>query len=43
MQITKKGGDLVNKKTRALSYEQYLKIIETILAGFVCAKSIIRM
>lgn len=27
----------MNKKTRALSYEQYLKIIETILAGFVCA------
>lgn len=27
----------MNKKTRALSYEQYLKIIETILTGFVCA------
>ena len=27
----------MNKKTRALSYEQYLKIIDTILTGFVCA------
>ena len=27
----------MNKKTRALSYEQYLKIVETILSGFVCA------
>ena len=27
----------MNKKTRALSYEQYLKIIGTILTGFVCA------
>lgn len=27
----------MNKKTRALSYEQYLKLIETILTGFVCA------
>ena len=26
----------MNKKTRALSYEQYLIIIETILTGFVC-------
>ena len=27
----------MNKKTRALSYEQYLKLIETILTGFICA------
>ena len=27
----------MNKKTRALSYEQYLKIIEIVLTEFVCA------